>query len=69
MKKNIYLYYAANTPVDLEILKTFNETTIKYFANPNSTHDWSIRLSLTYLKEQGYEVDVLNITINGKVDI
>lgn len=44
MKKNIYLYYAANTPVDLEILKIFNETTIKYFANPNSTHDWSIRL-------------------------
>lgn len=44
MKKNIYLDYAANTPVDLEILKIFNETTIKYFANSNSTHDWSIRL-------------------------
>lgn len=24
MKKNIYLDYAANTPVDPEVLKTFN---------------------------------------------
>lgn len=29
----------------------------------------SVSSPLTYLKEQGYEVDVLNITINGKVDI
>lgn len=135
MKKNIYLDYAANTPVDPEVLKTFNETTIKYFANPNSTHKLGIEVNkkiekttqnimemfkkeanldedteiiytsgssesnnlalkgvaqsyrengkhiittflehssvsspLTYLKEQGYEVDVLNITINGSAD-
>ena len=37
-KKYIYLDYAANTPVDKEVLNTFNETTLKYFANPNSTH-------------------------------
>lgn len=34
----IYLDYAANAPVDPEVLDTFNEATLKYFANPNSTH-------------------------------
>ena len=38
-KKYIYLDYAANTPVDTDVLKVFNETTLKYFANPNSTHE------------------------------
>ena len=37
-KEIIYLDYAANTPVDKEVLKCFNESTIKYFGNPNSTH-------------------------------
>ena len=34
----IYLDYASNTPVDKDVLNTFNEITLKYFANPNSTH-------------------------------
>ena len=34
----IYLDYAANAPVDKEVLDVFNEATTKYFANPNSTH-------------------------------
>ncbi|MBR2712793.1 MAG: cysteine desulfurase [Bacilli bacterium] len=34
----IYLDYAANSPVDKEVLDVFNEATIKYFANPNSFH-------------------------------
>lgn len=34
----IYLDYAANTPVEKEVLKEFIETTGKYIANPNSTH-------------------------------
>ena len=135
-KENIYLDYAANTPVEPEVLKIFNETTLKYFANPNSTHKLGLEVNekikettknimemfqketnlendreiiytsgssesnnlaikgiaqsykengkhiittflehssvsspLTYLKEQGYEIDVLNITNDGKVDI
>lgn len=48
MEKNIYLDYAANTPVDKEVLKS----------SP-----------LTYLKEQGYEIDIVNITKDGKVDL
>ena len=34
----IYLDYAANAPVDTEVLDVFNEATTKYFANPNSMH-------------------------------
>lgn len=34
----IYLDYAANTPVDEDVLDTFVSATRKYTANPNSTH-------------------------------
>ena len=34
----IYLDYAANTPVDEEVLNTFCKATKKYIANPNSSH-------------------------------
>ena len=34
----IYLDYAASTPVDKRVLKTFNEMTENYYANPNSSH-------------------------------
>ena len=136
MEKNIYLDYAANTPVDKEVLKEFDEVTLKYFANPNSTHPLGMEVNekienstkhimqmfqenanldedteiiytsgsseannlaikgvaqsykengkhiistflehssvsspLTYLKEQGYEIDIVNITKDGKVDL
>ena len=34
----IYLDYAANTPVEKVVLRTFVDSTIKYTANPNSSH-------------------------------
>lgn len=34
----IYLDYAANTPVEKEVLKEFASATTKYIANPNSIH-------------------------------
>jgi cysteine desulfurase len=34
----IYLDYAANTPVDKEVLNLFYDTTLNYYANPNSVH-------------------------------
>lgn len=34
----IYLDYAANTPVDQEVLQTFCEVSNAYLANPNSSH-------------------------------
>ena len=137
MKNNtIYLDYAANTPVNKEVLDAFNGATINYFANPNSTHELgkiansrieeasnhilemfdkntnlsddmeiiytsgssesnnlaikgiartyreygkhitttflehsSVSSPLTNLKEQGYEIDIVNINSNGKIDI
>ena len=37
-KEYIYLDYAANTPVDSKVLKAYNDATITYIANPNSSH-------------------------------
>ena len=34
----IYLDYAANTPVDIEVLDVFTSATKKFIANPNSSH-------------------------------
>lgn len=34
----IYLDYAASTPVNDEVLETYNKLTKEYFANPNSNH-------------------------------
>lgn len=135
-KKFIYLDYAANTPVDSEVLNVFNEVTKTYFANPNSSHELgkianakinsstenilnlfksksklsedmeiiytsgssesnnlalkgiahaykengrhiittflehaSVSGTLTNLKEEGYEIDVLNVNKDGKVDL
>ncbi len=132
----IYLDYAANTPVDLKVLEAFNDATIKYFGNPNSTHKLGLEAKeaidnatgsiinmlqreykidddldiiytsgasesnnmalkgiarsyrengkhiitsslehssvsgpLSSLKDQGYEVDVLNIGKDGKIDL
>lgn len=136
MKDYLYLDYAANTPVDEEVLKTFNNATLKYFANPNATHGLGVEVNekvikttdeiinlfkentclndnmeivytsgssesnnlaikgvaqsykengkhiistflehssvsspLSYLKEQGYEIDIVGITSDRKVDV
>lgn len=34
----VYLDYAANTPVNEEVLKTFCDVSMSYIANPNSSH-------------------------------
>lgn len=39
----IYLDYAANTPVEKDVLKTFVDATIKYTANPNSSHQEGLK--------------------------
>ena len=136
MKDYLYLDYAANTPVDEEVLKTFNNATLKYFANPNVTHGLGVEVNekiikttdkiinlfkentclndnmeivytsgssesnnlaikgvaqsykengkhiistflehssvsspLSYLKEQGYEIDIVGITSDGKINL
>ena len=39
----VYLDYAANTPVDNDVLDTFVEATKKYIANPNSSHPLGVQ--------------------------
>ena len=39
----IYLDYAANTPVDEEVLNEFVLVTREYIANPNSSHPLGIK--------------------------
>ena len=34
----VYLDYAANTPVDKEVLDLYYDATLKYYGNPNSSH-------------------------------
>ncbi|MEG0013436.1 MAG: cysteine desulfurase family protein [Cellulosilyticaceae bacterium] len=50
----IYLDYAANTPVDEEVLRTFCDISAAYLANPNSSHqlgqDAKARLDLSTAK-------------------
>lgn len=38
----IYLDYSATTPVNKEVLETFNKVTLDYFGNPNSSHKLGI---------------------------
>lgn len=40
-----YLDYSATTPVNEEVLKTFNEVSKKFFANPNSLHKLGVEAS------------------------
>ena len=41
----IYLDYAANTPVDKEVLDLYYDYSLKYFANPNSVHKLGLECS------------------------
>jgi cysteine desulfurase len=42
-KKMIYLDFAATTKPNNEVLKVFNEINIKFWANPDSLHDFGIK--------------------------
>lgn len=39
----IYLDYAANSPVNKEVLELFYDTTLSYYANPNSSHKLGLK--------------------------
>ena len=44
----IYLDYAANTPIEKEVLDTYYQATMKYFANPNANHTLGSQACLTW---------------------
>ena len=39
----IYLDYSATTPVDKEVLDTFNKAALEYWGNPNSMHELGVK--------------------------
>ena len=39
----IYLDYAANTPIEKEVLDTYYQATMHYFANPNANHSLGLQ--------------------------
>ena len=41
----IYLDYSATTPVNKDVLNTFNEVTNKFIGNANSSHKLGINAS------------------------
>ena len=42
MKDIIYLDYSATTPVDKEVLDTYDKVSLDYIGNPNSLHKLGI---------------------------
>ena len=60
----IYLDYAANTPTDDEVIKTFSEVSKEYIANPNSNHKLG-RLAKERLDESSKKIaELLNVNEN-----
>lgn len=57
----VYLDYAANTPVDREVLDLYYETTLNYYGNPNSNH------KLGQIAKSLIEQSTLNIAKNLNV--
>ena len=71
MKDYLYLDYAANTPVDEEVLKTFNNATLKYFANPNATHGLGVEVNEKIIKTTDEIINLFkeNTCLNDNMEI
>ena len=74
----IYLDYAANTPIEKEVLDTYYQATMKYFANPNASHTLGLQLIkqqstllnnyMSYLKKSFIHQELVKpITLQSKV--
>lgn len=58
----IYLDYSATTPINKDVLETFNKTCTNYFANPNSLHKLGIE-SNNLIKAATKQIsDLLNLS-------
>ena len=63
----IYLDYAANTPVDDEVLDEFVKATKKYIANPNSSHKLGKMAKDEIDKCSNYIADYFKMDSNGVI--
>ena len=58
----IYLDYAANSPIDKEVLDTFYQASLKYFANPNSFHRLGLEANDILNQASQHILDLLNVS-------
>ena len=56
-----YLDYSATTPVNPEVLDSFNKITLKYFGNPNSLHKLGIEANEMINKATNQIAELLKI--------
>ena len=63
----IYLDYAANTPVDDEVLDVFIKASKKYIANPNSSHRLGIEAKEKIDEASTNIANYFNIQSNGVI--
>ena len=57
----IYLDYSATTPIDKEVLNTFDNVCMNYFANPNSLHNLGVESNKLIAAATGQIKNILNI--------
>ena len=57
----IYLDYSATTPTNKDVLDSFNEVSIKYFANPNSLHKLGVEAKALIDNATNQIKDILKI--------
>ena len=62
--KMIYLDYSATTPVDKDVLDTFNKVTTEFIGNPNSLHNLGLKSNNLINSATKQIADILNIKIN-----
>lgn len=60
----IYLDYAATTPINEEVLKSFNQVMNNYFANPASSHALGIKSALLEKKAREQIASLLRVEEN-----
>lgn len=60
----VYLDYSATTPVNKEVLETFNKTCLNYIGNPNSLHKLGVESKRLMEKSTSLMADLLGIKSN-----
>ena len=68
MANVIYLDNAATTKVDPEVLNSYNQITLKYFANPSSIHSLGQESSRLLDKSREQILNVLNFNKEFKIN-
>ena len=57
----IYLDYSATTPINYEVLDTYNRTSKDFFGNPNSLHELGIKTKNLMNSATNQIAEILNV--------